>query len=255
MIFELLDVLSTADVGLAQAALDMGVEMWLLPSNTSHFLQPLDEKVFASFKGYIAKRSYDLSVAASFSNVNLEQLWWSLAFEAEEAAFTDRIIKSAFRTTGLFPWDPARIKSRAEINAGKLLKSEGPLKRDVVEAAVNVIKKLSDRADALAKKTKGYTVSVVANELHSPYRRCEYHAEEQRRAQAKLAEKERKASEKEAQVAAKAAKRALQKCSEGSCEKVFRGGKTWSVCATCTHKFCFSHKLEFSSHSCDPSGQ
>ena len=225
--------------------------MWLLPSNTSHFLQPLDEKVFATFKGYIAKRSYDLSVAASFSNVNLKQLWWSLAFEAEEAAFTDRIIKSAFRTTGLFPWDPARIKSRAEVNAGKMIQSKGPLKRDVVEAAVTVIKKLSDRAEALAKKTKGYTVSIVANELHSPHRRCEYHEEERQRAQAKIAEKERKAAEKEAQLAAKAAQRALLKCSEGLCNKVFRGGKNWCVCPKCSHKFCSGHKLAYASHLCD----
>ena len=32
------------------AALENNVMCWLLPANTSHFLQPLDEKVFACFK-------------------------------------------------------------------------------------------------------------------------------------------------------------------------------------------------------------
>ena len=238
-------------VNLARTALDHGVAMWLLPSNTSHFLQPLDEKIFALFKSIIARGSYVLSVASSFSNVQRQQLWWSLAYEAETEAFTPQVIKSAFRSTGLFPWDPARIMSRAELNAGKIAKSDGPNKKHVVDAAVNIIKSLADRAESLARKTKGYTVSVVANDLHSPFRRIAYDNEVREREEAKRLEKERKAKEKSEQLEAKKAERLARKCFHDGCPRSSRGGKGWVSCPQCGRLSCSVHHSVFASHQCD----
>ena len=239
-------------VNLARAALDLGVAMWLLPSNTSHFLQPLDEKIFALFKTTIASGAYDLSLAASFSNVQRQQLWWALAYQAETDVFTQRVIQSAFRTTGLFPWDPARIMSRAELNAGKIAKMDGPIKRDVVDAAVTIIKSLADRAEQLARKTKGYTVSVVANELHSPYRRIAYDDELRERNEAKRIEKELKVQEKLAQKEEKKAARAARKCFDDACPRVSRGGKSWSSCPSCSCMCCPQHRASLAAHVCVP---
>ncbi len=238
-------------VNLARKALESGVCMWLSPSNTSHFLQPLDEKIFALFKSKISAASYDLSVAASFANVRLQQLWWSLAFDAETTAFTPRVIKSAFRTTGLFPWDPKRIMARAELNAGKIGNQDGAIKRDLVDAAVTVIKSLADRASDLAKKTKGYTVAVVANDLHSPFRRIAYDDEVRSREAAKQLEKDQKLEDKRLKEDLKLKDKLLRRCGGEGCVRASRGGKSWVSCILCKQMFCPGHKIDLQCHLCN----
>ncbi len=75
--------------------------MWLLPSNTSHFLQPLDHLVFATFKKLIAKETYAAVVYAVFAGQDLDTLLFGLVLDIEQDAFTPRIIRAAFRNTGL----------------------------------------------------------------------------------------------------------------------------------------------------------
>jgi hypothetical protein len=86
-----------------------GVEMWLLPTNTSHFLQPLDHVIFAAFKAWIKRNTYRELWTAAFSKKSPTEVLWALCYAAEHAVFTKRTIMSAFNATGLCPWNPERI--------------------------------------------------------------------------------------------------------------------------------------------------
>ena len=109
---------------LTKSALAMGVHMWPLPSNTSHFLQTLDHLVFATFKKMIAKETYAAVVCATFSGQDLDKILFGIVLDIELSAFTPRIIRAAFRNTGLHPWNPAMIVKLAQENAGVIERSK-----------------------------------------------------------------------------------------------------------------------------------
>ena len=106
-----------SQLSITRYALDNGIAMWLLPSNTSHFLQPLDHIVFAAFKVLLRRTTYTSSLQALFSGQNARDLFFQLALDAEREALTPRVIEKAFRETGIFPWSPEKIISNARANA------------------------------------------------------------------------------------------------------------------------------------------
>ena len=139
-----------------KAAMDKGLAMWLLPSNTSHFLQPLDHVLFAIFKKHIHTNKYFNSVTALFSAIPPRHLFWALCFEAEEAAFKKDAFRHAFEATGLFPWNPYLIMSLAEANLSKAIMPDDDLFNEkVAKSCVTIIKQLEAAANGKASNTKG----------------------------------------------------------------------------------------------------
>eukprot|EP00301_Raphidiophrys_heterophryoidea_P024155 c7746_g1_i2.p1 GENE.c7746_g1_i2~~c7746_g1_i2.p1 ORF type:complete len:167 (-),score=32.60 c7746_g1_i2:151-651(-) len=74
---------------LVRFALDQGVEMWLPPANTSHFLQPLDDKPFAYFKKTLNSRSSGASFGSILCALTPQNVFFGIAYTAEEDAFTE----------------------------------------------------------------------------------------------------------------------------------------------------------------------
>ena len=91
----------------------LGVTPQMLPPNTSHFLQPLDNKVFATLKTSI--RSYYREKKADFDSFSIKyprllEMCVELAFQK---AFMPSVICSSWENVGLWPFDPFLIKERA----------------------------------------------------------------------------------------------------------------------------------------------
>jgi hypothetical protein len=239
-------------VDLTRRALAKKVEMWLLPSNTSHFLQPLDHIVFANFKSMLRRESYEAVVASVFAGQNLDETLFALALQVEESAFSPRVIQKAFQQTGIWPWDASRIMRLARENAGELTPSaEDSRIFEAVDACTRVVKSLAVTGEALGKRTRTYTVSVQKNDLHSPAKRARYAEEVAERAAAQSEAKLAKVQEKIRVREEKKSAKSLKCCREEGCGHMWRGGKGWFHCENCSYLLCVDHKKRGAVHVCN----
>ena len=241
-----------SQLAITRYALDKKVSMWLLPSNTSHFLQPLDHIVFAAFKALLRRTTYLTSLQGLFSGQTARNLFFKLALDAELEAFTPRVIETAFRETGVFPWSPAKIISHAEANSGIFQNPAEDHVQRAVAAATQVVKVLADGGDAKGRTVRKHRVTVVENELHSPTRRLQYadDAEELHLAKKKLRDEraaDQLAAKKEREIS-----NSQNTCLEPDCGRISRGGKLWRICPTCQGKFCPEHRASAALHTCTP---
>jgi hypothetical protein len=77
---------------------------YYLPPHSSHITQPLDVGCFGPLKKYYGN---ELSRLTRFGRVHITKHDFLEAFLlAFKKAFIEKNIKSAFRATGLVPWDP-----------------------------------------------------------------------------------------------------------------------------------------------------
>ena len=75
-----------------EKCLNSHVMCWLLPANTSHFLQPLDDKIFACFKQLLQRSSNNLTVGHTLSPDELAMALYHAGYEAECVVLSDKVI-------------------------------------------------------------------------------------------------------------------------------------------------------------------
>ena len=92
-----------------EKALKNNVMCWLLPANTSHFLQPLDDTIFAWFKQELKMVGKKLGFSHSITPDEITLALYNAGYKAERIAFTPCVIQKAFANTGLWPFNPDRI--------------------------------------------------------------------------------------------------------------------------------------------------
>ena len=103
-------------------ALEYNVMCWLLPANTLHFLQPLDEKIFANFKRTLRSMANMMMKNVAVTNRELMHMFFTIAYDAEREDLTLGVIMGSFKATGVYPFDPKRIMQLAKLNAARGLK-------------------------------------------------------------------------------------------------------------------------------------
>ena len=110
----------------------------MLPPNTSHFLQPLDDTVFARFKQLLSSEFKSYKLSQKISAQDIKRIMYETAYHAEELAFRERIIKLSFANTGMFPWKPDIILGKAKQNAGNEIAATKQKYIDVMKQAVEI---------------------------------------------------------------------------------------------------------------------
>ena len=102
------------DIPIVKNCLNEGVHLWGLPPNTSHFLQPLDDVPFARYKSElysnVSERTFDAVLVGE--TVTKEEII-SIALDLDQSVFKPRVIQRGFRDTGLWPFDPKKMETRA----------------------------------------------------------------------------------------------------------------------------------------------
>lgn len=112
-----------------------GLVPLVLPPNTTHWSQPLDDKIFGTLKGYLRSHAIQLDATLSrhidylhFRQNSLsadEVAHWRrvrsdavlLALRgAEKSAFTQHRIKLSYRNTCIWPWSEEKFKKLARKN-------------------------------------------------------------------------------------------------------------------------------------------
>ena len=87
-----------------------------LPAHSTQLLQPLD---IVTFGRYAAEYSKSLDNASRYGITGVDkELFMQLFQEARKGVFTNRLCRSAFRSTGIYPYNPdAVLKNLPELNA------------------------------------------------------------------------------------------------------------------------------------------
>jgi hypothetical protein len=124
---------------LIQAAIDNNVILVELPEHTSHWLQPWDKSVFGPFKkAYNAECNKLMSdnpgVTVSRNN------FCSLMSAAWKSSVTPLNLRSGFRSTGIFPFNPAIIPEEAfQPNAVTQFVRTNPEASDATDTPTNAL--------------------------------------------------------------------------------------------------------------------
>lgn len=81
----------------------------ILPPHSTHRLQPLDVGIFSPLaNAYSTEISQYIHKTSGFSRVT-KRIFWPLFRSSWEAAITETNIKSAFATTGIYPFRPQNV--------------------------------------------------------------------------------------------------------------------------------------------------
>jgi hypothetical protein len=105
---------SHCTAGLLASLQDKQVSLVLFPSGTTQFFQPLDDVVFALFKNKLrAYRDEELTSEPLRTDLQ-EHTLLSAMMRALKEALEPGPIKASFANTGIYPWNPDRIRENAQ---------------------------------------------------------------------------------------------------------------------------------------------
>jgi hypothetical protein len=218
-----------------------GIHPIFFPAHCTHFLQPCDDLIFATFK----KRIYELLqryLVAGRRGRSLGQLLVKAAQEAR-SSISKRQIVAAFRNTGVHPWKPELIMQRARKNIAMVEESTAtPI--DPAELARRISMDIirENAPDKNSRKVKvhrkdkglfmGWEIAKQADDHEQELREKEAAKEAQR--QQKLEERETKQQQKEERL-----KNCLCRGTKHTDNKrpVWRSGTTWASCQHCEAYF------------------
>jgi rubrerythrin len=189
--------------------------LWLnwYSAESSTFLQPADDKQFAALHSSLDQVSSKVDLTNALRSQKPHTLVLSYFWEAVKAAINPNIVKASFRDTGIFPWDPNRIRQ----NAAKYL---APKKLSQVLAPVSPVAEKATRATLAvleahmpARKVRKLSVQP---ELNRVYRVDELEtAEHQKKLHDEAAQQEKlEAKQKRHQQRALARQKKLQEKTE-----------------------------------------
>ena len=238
------------------------IHPYLLPSSTTHFLQPLDDNYFLNFKKNLSTgTSKKISENPMLNETSDEsEALLAAVIPALKAASTTEIITASFRNTGIFPWDPELILSRAN-TADPTQKIKD---KNLPSRAKEIISLLSEtqattppatispvklHQKQLKETFEYYDVTSLQQERLDEKRKIEEKKEKKRQEAQKTKEqkqlelqqkkKERKElmetrkRKKEQEEDDKAKKRRIESCYV--CEKRWGGSTKWLWCEHCDY--------------------
>jgi hypothetical protein len=254
------------NVEVIKKALNNGVYMNFLVQNTTHWSQPLDNLLFARLKQEIKSLAENLAYLQMFTEKHVFSLV-DVVLEAAHKAFTHDTVMSAFKSTGLVPFNHDKIEELARKNHDPATDTYVPNERDeyiinkVVKSLTTYLSQVKKEANEKEGKITKVRARVVRNEMYfaedilaaDKKRREEEEKkalETEREKQKKFDERKRKREEvevkKQATFAARAAKKA-QKDEErekkrrkketntckAKCGRTCKTGPEWVGCSHC----------------------
>lgn len=207
-----------------------------LPKNTSHFSQPLDDKVFGSLRRTMTKL---VNACGMSKNWFAEANWASIVLEAyEEAApssFTPTLICASFRDCGQYPWSPDTLRRRAREAAGVSSQpTESEMQATVAEAiTMHVLAKHQQKRRPDADAT--FATQVVSHQAYLAEDVFRIKEEQKRAADLKAADKEQRQQQRANMLLRKGAPADSWCCQHGACTQKWsrRTEITWHECETC----------------------
>jgi len=145
-----------------EEALADGFWFVFFPKYTSHYIQPLDDSIFATLKLLFKAKCKETTWQASLFNVDVKALLYDCMLQAEKAVFCNKgIIMNAWAATGMFPYDRKVILENARSNNGvsSLTGWSAEIASDIAQ---NIKEFVSDTGRELGIKQKRVSVARVS---------------------------------------------------------------------------------------------
>ena len=94
------------------------IEGMFFPVKTSHFLQPLDQVIFAVFKNALRSEMRRLKTMRNLNKEKRREIFYSIIDNNIKKSFKSEIISSSWRKAGLWQWNRELIERRLFQNVG-----------------------------------------------------------------------------------------------------------------------------------------
>jgi len=251
------------DVVPIEKARKLGVELFFLPPNTSHFTQPLDDLVFAVLRSQLESFAIKLSNAYSKATIKAtsHEIITAAVVLARVPAFAkDRIVKS-FARTCIWPFDAEGLLEAAIKNIGGMVddsedsgsaeSQKYPLRDLAQKVILDVMEEEGQLIRQVDSSSQRVTVAVKYNQAFSGDAILRLHEQENLNKQQKEEEKRGKELAKEAKAEQNAERkririetRTIESCRVNGCNARWKGSK-WLWCSTCSNfGVCTKHWRE-----------
>jgi hypothetical protein len=128
-------------------AMRNGVYQLYFPPNCSHWIQPLDDLLFASLQMTIRALCQQRFTEDGFwahKKSSLKELVLEACMESVEKNFTQKKIQKSFQNVGLHPFDEALIIQRAWENVGTQMEAVQDVCPSVEKASSNLVNECKD---------------------------------------------------------------------------------------------------------------
>jgi len=223
---------------IAEYVVQHDMEVLYLPPNTSHFLQPLDNLVFAAFKNALSRRYHSeitrLQILQKSDNLLLHKLVLDVFMEA----VTTTVVRISFKETGIYPFRKEYVLERThnflrKVNSDRELTGD-PLEQRIKQLSSKYIEVLlastinTDRQQQVtlrAPRDKLLTASeIVAESERQSSEKVEAEAEKKRKRQE--VEDEKQQQKVDRQLASQLKKRATY-------EKMLDQARQQTRCSGC----------------------
>ncbi|KAF1983142.1 DDE-domain-containing protein [Aulographum hederae CBS 113979] len=151
-------------------AKDNKVFILYLPAHTSHILQPLDLGVFGPLK---TKYSQQLQKLATFTDGTdiKKNMFLALYKQARIEGLTSSNIKTGFRTTGIWPFNPRKVLKSSQLNANagndttEVFQSSSPLRLSKIHHTPQKPSDISTLIDTLDSRSSRIDFSAVKRKI------------------------------------------------------------------------------------------
>jgi hypothetical protein len=157
------------------------------PVHATHFIQPADDLVIATFKKALYEGIAVKLVSVRTDHRDLGTLLVTCAVEIEDR-ITPEVIQASWERVGLFPFDSEKIILHAQKNVGIIENDAGTIHHDVRIAVMDVI---NDILTPIPSKKSASIVKVhpIANQLFNGEEILSLHKEKVREDEEKMLER------------------------------------------------------------------
>jgi len=224
------------------------VHVVFLPPEVTHFLNPLDDLSFTSFKAGLTREVRKVSPLQQLAPRKVGSVVLDAAIKAREKV-TPAVIKASWARVGVFPWNPKTIVDRAKLNLAKIPTDTGRANSALERAtawAVGEIRlafkeeRIGGFGEPKAKKPRLHLLSSEDIVVNAGRKEAKNKEKKERAAEAKAKRAAAKAVKLEA-AEQKKLNRDKRRCkgphTPGTNAPVFNGGKKWTQCSKCDSFF------------------
>ncbi|KAI9332508.1 hypothetical protein BDR26DRAFT_995071 [Obelidium mucronatum] len=212
----------------------LGIRGFFLPTNTTHFLQPLDHAAFAGMKKRVCELYRSVSSFSTAPVTSLGAHLIPIALEARHILTPARIVAS-FRDTGIFPFDKGKIIDHAKRNiaapdaitpgAAAILKSFESV------STIPAPNKVSVKPQNVVKTNQIYSFESLRESQQNEVQRAADAKKEKERV--KHSRKQQKEDKENAKQTSKDAKQCRGVKNSARCTATWRSSALWFSCSVC----------------------
>jgi hypothetical protein len=245
------------DLETVSACIKKNLMFHYLIKNATGVCQPLDVSVFGAWTSAFLSRTKEIKWIL-VPQKKRHQVLMACAYEVESLVFTSRVIKTGFKNAYIYPWRPADLRARMELETSK---KAPPALDPSIKLAVNAYLELANiqkkRIDGLLKSVSPVKVSKNQNPkscfdlVQAKEEQSLLEIEQTKEAEALKKKKEEDKRQREEKARQHTALMKTRKCAIDGCNSKRYKSTKWKECTKCKKFICPIHISIFSTHKCE----